>query len=99
MRKILAVFMSLVLTISIASASGAFEIVLPDDVFEEEVTFARGDVNGDGRVDLNDYTFLGRIINGATVAIGGDADVDVDGTISLNDFAKLSRILNGAVGV
>ena len=59
-------------------------------------SFAMGDVNGDGSVTLNDLTILARLINGATVAIEGDADVDADGSITLNDYTKLNRIINGA---
>ena len=97
MKKLLTAFLATVVLLAGASVFvHAFEIVLPDDEFETEVTFAPGDVNGDSEVNLNDYTLLARVINGASVIPEGDADVDGDDTISLNDYTKLARILNGA---
>ena len=78
------------------------EITYDDSVFNFVVTVRNpepncipGDTNNDGTVDLNDYTYLMRILNGASVTIYPGADVDKNNLITLNDLTKLARILNG----
>ena len=79
MKKLLSVLLvSSMLLVCACAISYANDIVLPDDEFEEEgeVTFSRGDVDGNGLVNLDDFTLLGKIANGAAMEAGGDADVD-----------------------
>ena len=54
-----------------------------------------GDVNGDGKVDIADYTLLKRYINtGAGVKINEkNADVNKDGTISFLDLLALKTLV------
>jgi hypothetical protein len=60
-------------------------------------SYASGDVNCDGLVDINDLTTLIDFLLGARPEPfnASAADVDVDGTISINDLATLiDRVLN-----
>ena len=64
---------------------------------EEGDPFAilRGDVNGDGKVDMDDATFVTNIILGTEEATEA-ADVNNDGTVSMPDAMFIvNKILNG----
>ena len=55
----------------------------------------RGDVNGDGKVDMDDATFVTNIILGTEVATK-EADVNNDGIVSMPDVMFIvNKILNG----
>ncbi len=55
----------------------------------------RGDVNGDGKVDMDDATFVTNIILGTEDATK-EADVNNDGTVSMPDAMFIvNKILNG----
>ena len=61
----------------------------------DEPSFERGDVDGDGKVNIDDITSLiDCLLNG--VAPTGDADCYVDGVISIDDVtALIDYLLNG----
>ncbi|MGM9680370.1 MAG: InlB B-repeat-containing protein, partial [Eubacteriales bacterium] len=55
-----------------------------------------GDVNGDGAVNLKDYAYLERYLDGWEGLIDESmADVNLDGTVDENDLALLRQILAG----
>ena len=64
-------------------------------VFNPEIPVIRGDVNGDGEVDIDDATFVTNIILGTEEATEA-ADVNNDGTVSMPDAMFIvNKILNG----
>ena len=69
------------------------------DTVEREVIF-RGDVNGDGYIDLSDYSDLAKYMSewpGVTIDEEG-ADVDGNGTVDLNDLSSLAKYIADWVG-
>ena len=63
--------------------------------FTNMVELLRGDANGDGKVDMDDATFVTNIILGTEDATEA-ADVNNDGTVSMPDAMFIvNRILNG----
>ena len=104
MKKLLSVLLvSSMILASIYTVSYANDIVLPDDEFEEEVTFARGDVDGNGVVNADDCTLLSKIANGSSLKAEGDADSDIKRSarqrlviVNADDYTMLSKIANGA---
>ena len=57
--------------------------------------YLRGDANGDGKVDMDDATFVTNIILGTEVATEA-ADVNNDGTVNMPDAMFIvNKILNG----
>ena len=57
--------------------------------------FIRGDANGDGKVDMDDATFVTNIILGTEEATEA-ADVNNDGTVNMPDAMFIvNKILNG----
>ncbi len=65
-------------------------------VFPEEPQLQRGDVNGDGLVNIDDVTTLIDYLLGSSVAINeAAADVDLTGTISIDDVTMLIDLLLG----
>lgn len=95
-RSLSFVFVSLIILVCVSVTVAAFEIVLPDDDFEDEVVYATGDVNGDGKVDTTDLSALSRFFSGGQVSVDGNADVNGDGTLTINDQTMLRRIFSGA---
>ena len=64
-------------------------------VFNPEIPVIRGDVNGDGKVDMDDVTFITNIILGTEAATEA-ADVNNDGTVGMPDLMFIvNYILNG----
>lgn len=61
----------------------------------EVITVVPGDVNGDGTVDISDYTLLKKYINtGGAVKINEkNADLNEDGTVSFLDLLKLKTLV------
>jgi hypothetical protein len=60
-----------------------------------EPAVLRGDANGDGKVDMDDATFVTNIILGTEVATE-TADVNNDGKVSMPDAMFIvNKILNG----
>jgi len=55
----------------------------------------RGDLNGDGAVDVNDLVKLIRILQGVEPAVEA-ADVNLDGRIDVRDLVRLLQALLGA---
>ena len=56
----------------------------------------RGDVNGDGRVSIDDVTDLIDILLNGTGSGNADADVNTDGRVSIDDVTDLiDLLLNG----
>ncbi|MBE6708055.1 MAG: hypothetical protein E7578_02280 [Ruminococcaceae bacterium] len=97
MEKIVSLmFLSLVLVFNLFVVSGAFEIILPDDNFEEEIIYTGGDVNGDAMVNSSDLVLLRRYISGADVEIIGNADVNEDDAVNSTDVVILARRIAGA---
>ncbi len=84
---------------SIAAEANATRHVLPDCVARTgEQTTLRGDVNGDGEVNISDVSAIVNIILGATVdsSTMTRADVNEDGEVNISDInAVLDIILNG----
>jgi len=59
--------------------------------------FARGDVNGDGRVDVADWELLQQYIGQAVNPKNPEmvrGDLNGDGFIDISDFSILMKILN-----
>ncbi|MBE6763874.1 MAG: hypothetical protein E7553_05960 [Ruminococcaceae bacterium] len=78
---------------------GTYTVVVGEEDVTQDVTlYLLGDVNLDGKVDLNDATALFYHINGLA-ALDGDkllaADVNGDGKVDLNDATSLFYFLNG----
>lgn len=71
-----------------------------DRVLYEFVIIITGDVNGDGKVGIGDFSMLrqqllkGGIVNGIYVYA---ADLNGDGSIGIGDFAKLRQFLLGRI--
>ena len=56
----------------------------------------KGDVNGDGKINMKDYTLLQRYLNGWNAAIVRyNSEVTGDGKINMKDLTALQRYLNG----
>ena len=53
--------------------------------------FLYGDVNGDGKVDIDDLTRLRRYIAESSTVIFPGADVNGDGTVDIDDLTRLRR--------
>jgi len=67
-------------------------------VTQDVTLYLLGDVNLDGKVDLNDATALFYHINGLAALDGNKllaADVNGDGNVDLNDATALFYFLNG----
>ncbi|MCQ2257519.1 MAG: dockerin type I repeat-containing protein [Bacteroidaceae bacterium] len=58
-------------------------------------TAKKGDVNGDGNVNINDVTTLVNIILGKSTDSTGFADVNGDKDININDITTLVNIILG----
>ena len=61
-------------------------------------TFAKGDVNGDGDVNMKDVLFLRKIVAGIvapTPAEAARADVNGDGDVNMKDVLLLRKIVAG----
>ena len=57
--------------------------------------FLRGDVNGDGRIDITDMFNLSQYINeGAQLGCADGADVNDDGSVDISDFVYWSNWYN-----
>ena len=66
-----------------------------EDYYGSDEDTLRGDANGDGKVDMNDATFVTNIILGTEEATDA-ADVNNDGTVSMPDAMFIvNKILNG----
>ena len=56
----------------------------------------RGDVNGDGKLNMKDLVLLQRYLNNWNVAVVDAAsDMNGDGKINMKDYVLLQRLLNG----
>ncbi len=59
-------------------------------------TVLLGDVNGDGTVNMRDYTTLQKHLNGWVVEYNAEnSDLNGDGKITMKDYSALQRMLNG----
>lgn len=56
-------------------------------------TVLKGDINMDGKVDVDDVTAMAEIILGTWGGEHGEADLDGDGIINVTDLAQLVEIL------
>jgi len=64
-----------------------------------QLAYAKGDVNGDGVIDLLDVRLCSQIAQGiitGTAAQRGAADVDDDGGVDMDDVTILSEYVLGA---
>lgn len=61
--------------------------------YEGEKTFARGDVNEDGYVNVGDVTELYYILTGVDMTYERNGDVDNDGEINVGDVSELYKII------
>lgn len=59
--------------------------------------FPKGDVNGDGSVNISDVTTLVNIILGKGTDTNGMADVNEDGWVNISDVTLLVNIILGKV--
>lgn len=65
-------------------------------VFADPVTtYHRGDVNGDGNIDIADVTALVNKIHDGSLTVAGNADVNNDGSIDIVDVTMLQNYLHG----
>lgn len=66
-------------------------------VFCVAATYKRGDVNGDGRVDVSDVTTLVDVILGKATSVPGNTDVDLNGAKNpdVSDVTALVDIILG----
>ena len=57
-----------------------------------------GDVNGDGRINLNDLAAIKKLLAGATEGtyVLANSDVNQDGKLNLGDLADIKKLLAGA---
>lgn len=53
--------------------------------------FLYGDVNGDGKVDIDDLTRLRRYIAESSTVIFPGADANGDGTVDIDDLTRLRK--------
>ena len=58
-------------------------------------TFLRGDVNGDGKVNVSDVTALINMILGITPMNQARGDVNGDGKVNVSDVTALINIILG----
>ena len=64
-------------------------------IIDDLIDFLRGDANGDGKIDMNDATFVVNIILGTEEATEA-ADVNFDGAVNMPDAMFIvNKILNG----
>ena len=64
--------------------------------FSEKPVFTRGDVNGDGIVNINDVTALVDLLLGGGAITSPVADCNQDGTVNINDTtALIDYLLSG----
>ena len=64
--------------------------------FSEKPVFTRGDVNGDGIVNINDVTALVDLLLGGGAITSLVADCNQDGTVNINDTtALIDYLLSG----
>ena len=67
------------------------------DVIEPQPVVRRGDVNGDGEVDINDVTLLiSRVLGNSVEVVFDNSDLDGDNELSINDITALIAIVLGA---
>jgi hypothetical protein len=86
------------------TTAGAFSVIVTvTDSFTPAISvsvplaltiFLRGDVNGDGLVNMGDVTKVERIILGLDMATPG-ADANGDGLINMGDVTRIERIILG----
>lgn len=66
---------------------------------EEQLGFARGDVNGDGQVTITDLSILKRYLagnpSGSSKFIEKNADLNGDGNITMTDLSQLQQLIMG----
>ena len=68
--------------------------------FTEKVDFIRGDVNGDGHVDVEDVTMLIAVVLGNASVNPLVADVNFDNNVDIEDVTTLiSGVLSGELGL
>ena len=67
--------------------SGSTFTIINNTVTDETTKFLRGDVNGDGKIDVTDMFNLSQYINeGALLGCADGADVNDDGQVDISDF-------------
>lgn len=67
----------------------------PVQLYKLQLTLARGDVNGDGNVDIQDVTTLVDLILGKITSVTGEPDIDGDGNVNIQDVTALVDIILG----
>lgn len=93
-RFVLIYMVALIIMVSFSVTSSAFEIVLPDYEFEDEI-YDLGDIDGNGEVNSVDLGNLSRYLAGGEIKIVGDGDITGDGYVMSNDLAALRRYFSG----
>ena len=64
--------------------------------FSSHVTFLRGDVNGDGSVNISDVTALIDLLLGGGTISNSAADCNQDGNVNISDVtALIDHLLSG----
>ena len=67
----------------------------PDQIVYRDDAGIRGDLNGDGKVDMTDLILLIHVILGDDVEIVGSADLDEDGAVNMSDLIMMIHIILG----
>ncbi|MCH5170823.1 MAG: leucine-rich repeat protein [Oscillospiraceae bacterium] len=81
----------------------AFDAIYVQILINDKTATIKGDVNGDGKINQNDYTFLSNYVRGKFTPVGENfilrADLNDDGVVDAFDVIYLDLYLNGRVDI
>ena len=81
----------------------AFDAIYVQILINDKTATIKGDVNGDGKINQNDYTFLSNYVRGKFTPVGENfilrADLNGDGVVDAFDVIYLDLYLNGRVDI
>lgn len=82
-------------------AFDAFDLMYLQLLLNDKTATIKGDVNGDGKINENDYIFLSNVVKCSFEGVGENylkrADINSDGTIDAFDLIYLDLYLHGKV--